>query len=204
MISNENKCLINGLVLSGGKSIRMGRDKAMTPWHGSPQVYHMANLLKMHCASVFISCRADQAEHLDRSYKIITDKYIDAGPMCGILSAFEHTPSAAWLVVACDLPLIDEATIGHLIRQRNAEVMATAYRSGTDGLPEPLIAIWEPSSYQVLLNRLNEGFKCPRKVLINNSIHLIEAANAKLLMNVNTPAEAELAASMIEEQKLTR
>ena len=57
---------LNGLVLAGGKSLRMGYDKSSIEWHGKEQRYYMADLLKQYCDEVFISCRADQQNEVDR------------------------------------------------------------------------------------------------------------------------------------------
>ena len=67
--------------------------------------------------------------------------------------------------------------------------MATAFRSPVNAFPEPLIAIWEPRSYPVLLQFLAQGYSCPRKVLINSPVELLEAPNPLALKNVNTPEE---------------
>jgi molybdopterin-guanine dinucleotide biosynthesis protein A len=48
-----------------------------------------------------------------------------------------------------------------------------------------LITIWEPRSYQVMLNFLAQGYSCPRKVLINSEIELLKVKDVKVLLNVN-------------------
>src|ERR1700729_4125113 len=93
---------INGLVLAGGRSSRMGRDKTSIPWHGKEQQYYMADMLKPLCCEVFISHRKEQGFETDENYKILVDAYTGIGPYGAILSAFEFQPDAAWLVVACD------------------------------------------------------------------------------------------------------
>ena len=79
-----------------------------------------------------------------------------------------------------------------LIKNRNPSAIATAYRSPASGFPEPLVAIWEPKSYPILLQFLAQGYSCPRKVLINSPVHVIDAPNSDVLMNVNTPDEVDL------------
>ncbi|GAC1301040.1 MAG: hypothetical protein NVSMB24_03110 [Mucilaginibacter sp.] len=182
---------INGLVLAGGKSERMGFDKGTVNWHGKEQRYHVADILKPICKEVFISCRAGQQQELDAGYNTLPDTFAGLGPFGAILSAFREKPDAAWLVVACDLPLIDSAALQYLIDNRNSSTIATAYKNFFDGFPEPLITIWEPKSYPVLLSFLSLGYSCPRKVLINSDITLFEAPNPDTLTNVNTPEELE-------------
>ncbi|HWZ13841.1 MAG TPA: NTP transferase domain-containing protein [Mucilaginibacter sp.] len=182
---------INGLVLSGGKSERMGFDKGTVNWHGKEQRYHVADMLKPLCKEVFISCRPDQQQEMETGYNTLPDTFTGLGPFGAILSAFREKPDAAWLVVACDLPLIDSYTLQHLIHSRNSSMIATAYKNVFDGFPEPLITIWEPKSYPVVLSFLSQGYSCPRKVLINSDITLLEAPDPDTLTNVNTPEELE-------------
>lgn len=195
---------LKALVLTGGKSQRMGQDKSRLQYHGRPHWQHLHSLLQTTgVQEVFFSCRAEQAG-IYAPEPVVTDSFLDLGPMGAILSAFRHDPNAAWLVLACDLPLIDEATIGFLLENRRPSASATAFRQappppgwngakapGDEGFPEPLITIWEPKSYLTLLQFLAQGVSCPRKVLINSPVHLIDAPKPEALLNVNTPEERE-------------
>ncbi len=185
----QSKPVLNGLVLAGGKSERMGFDKGTVHWHGKEQRYYIGDLLKPFCNEVYISCRADQQAEISNQYQSLPDTFIGLGPFSAILSAFREKPDNAWLVVACDLPLIEEKTLQHLLDNRRVSAIATAYKSSFDDFPEPLITIWEPKSYPVLLSFLTQGYSCPRKVLINNDVALLQAVNTEELTNVNTPEE---------------
>ncbi len=88
----------------------------------------------------------------------------------------------------------------YLIEQRNIAAVATTFESPSDGLPEPLITIWEPKAYSILLSFLSQGYTCPRKVLRNNDVHIIKAANADALMNVNTQDELEKAKNILHQK----
>jgi molybdopterin-guanine dinucleotide biosynthesis protein A len=85
-----------------------------------------------------------------------------------------------------------------LLQSRNPEKVATTYESPFDGLPEPLITIWEPKSYPLLLNFLGLGNTCPRKVLINSDTLILKPENPEALMNVNTPEDAEKAEKILK------
>jgi molybdenum cofactor guanylyltransferase len=197
------KPAIYGLVLAGGKSQRMGFDKGSVNWHGKEQRYYMADLLKPFCNEVFISCRQDQQPAIDTKYLSLADTFTGLGPYGAILSAFREKPDNAWLVVACDLPLLDTNTLEYLIANRNCASIATAYQSSYDGFPEPLITIWEPKSYPVLLSFLAQGYSCPRKVLINSDITLLNAPNPDELTNVNTPEELEKIKRVLHQKVAT-
>jgi molybdopterin-guanine dinucleotide biosynthesis protein A len=187
----QAKSVLNGLVLAGGKSERMGFDKGAINLNGKEQRYHVADLLKSFCNKVYISCRQEQQKDIDAQYLSLPDTFTGLGPFGAILSAFREKPDNAWLVVACDLPLLDEQTFLHLTSNRNVATIATAYQSTFDGFPEPLVTIWEPKSYPVLLSFLSQGYSCPRKVLINSEITLLNSPNPYDLTNMNTPEELE-------------
>jgi molybdenum cofactor guanylyltransferase len=196
--------VLNGLVLAGGRSLRMGQDKGSMDWHGKEQRYHVADLLKDVCQNVFISCRPDQKQFdLDSDYDALADTFSGLGPYGALLSAFREQPDAAWLVVACDLPLLDADTLQHLTRNRNSSSIATAFESPHDDFPEPLIAIWEPKSYPVLLSFLAQGYTCPRKVLRNSDITTLQAFNPDALFNVNTPEEMERARQLMQQKTIS-
>ena len=195
MISNEqnnSQTTLFGLVLAGGKSLRMGHDKGIIQWHGTEQRYYTAGMLSSLCQDVFISCRAEQ-QHEITGYKVLPDSYAGSGPLTGILSAFRSNPDVAWLVTACDLPLLDTNTLQYLVDNRDTNAIATTFESPFDQLPEPLITIWEPASYAVLLSFLADGLTCPRKILIRNNerVKILKAPNPDTLMNANTPEDAE-------------
>jgi molybdenum cofactor guanylyltransferase len=185
----DDKPPLYGLVLAGGHSKRMGTDKGLIDYHGKPQREYMADLLAPRCESVFISCRADQLADIPAPYRGLPDSFLDLGPFGAILSAFRAYPDAAWLVVACDLPLLDSATLQYLIQHRNPSRLATAFQSPDNAFPEPLITIWEPKAYPTLLQFMAQGYACPRKVLINTNTHLLQAPDARVLTNVNSPEE---------------
>ena len=132
-----------GLVLAGGESRRMGVDKGTIRYHGVPQRLHAAGLLARHTESVFVSVRPDQLPTLEPALAPMLDPAPGLGPMAGLLAAIGHRPDAAWLVVACDLPFLDEATLAALVAGRKEGYDAVAY-AGTDepvlGQPTPTTA----------------------------------------------------------------
>lgn len=198
MISKETDIPeLNGLVLAGGKSLRMGQAKDKMKWHGKEQRYHAADLLKKFCSEVYISCRFDQAGEIDDAYATLPDSFLNMGPMGGILSALRSQRDKAWLVVACDLPLLNEETLQFLIAQRDPEKIATTFESPFDSKPEPLITIWEPQSYPVLLHSLGKDITCPRNVLLNHPVNILSPPDTDALMNVNTPADAGKAKELL-------
>jgi molybdopterin-guanine dinucleotide biosynthesis protein A len=179
-----------GLLLAGGRSTRMGQDKAALAYHGRTQLEWAMELVAPFVERAFVSVRADQtADPIRARFEQIVDAKEDMGPIAGILAAQAGHPQAAWLVLACDLPYLDAATLDHLISARRKDKLATAYRSSHDSLPEPLCAIYEPASREKLVAYVAGGKQCPRKFLIQSDTHLLDEPNPRALDNVNTPAE---------------
>jgi molybdenum cofactor guanylyltransferase len=188
-----------GLVLAGGASTRMRTDKATLDYHGQPQLRWAFELLSQVCAATFVSVRPDQRDDPARTgYPQIVDRQPGIGPIAGIGAALLEHPKAAWLVLACDLPLLTERTLQHLIAHRDPHKIATAYRSAHDGLPEPLCAIWEPAAREPLLAHVASGKQCPRKFLINSDIALLDLPERQALDNVNTAEEFSAAVGTLQ------
>ncbi len=185
-----------GLVLAGGKSRRMGRDKGLMNWHGKEQRYYVADFLSKYCEKVYISCREDQKKEIeDAGYIALVDNFSGtAGPYGALVSAMRTHENVGWFVVACDLPFFDENSVHSLIENRDFDKIATVYQSPVDSLPEPLAGIWEPTSQKVLIDLFSEqDITCPRKALIksSNRVRLVMPSNNEEVMNVNTAKEAD-------------
>lgn len=188
----RKKILVNGLVLAGGKSQRMKTDKSFLDYHGKAQVIHAYEILTSLCKKIFICLRPDQAEQqLYRNYPVLTDReqFTGAGPLTGILTAFDKEPSAAWLILACDLPFADASTLKYLIQNRVDQKAATAFKNPVYGWPEPLCAIYEPNIHPRLLEEFHRGVLCPRKILMSCDVHLLELEKPHALDNINSPEE---------------
>ncbi|WP_339903881.1 NTP transferase domain-containing protein [uncultured Cyclobacterium sp.] len=200
--TDANRAEVNGLVLIGGKSSRMNRDKSGLTYHDKSQKDHVSDLLQKHCKKVFLSCNEVQHERLQEKYLTIKDKIEGLGPMGGILSAFMGNPDAAWLSVACDLPFLTEETIAFLLKNRNPSKLATVFLDSDGKFPEPLITIWEPRAYPVLLRYLSQGYSCPRKVLINSEVEILQAPDVREFQNVNDPEAYASALKTLKKEEI--
>ena len=183
---NANRPPLNGLVLAGGKSTRMGTDKGLLNYHGQAQRYYLFNLMQQVLgkdAEVFLSVRAEQDI---KNTPVITDKFEGLGPFGAICSAFMHNPNSAYLVVATDLPFVNQEVLELLISKRNPTKIATAIKGKNKPFMEPLVTIWEPKAYPILLGFLAQGYSCPRKALINSDVAIVEIDDT-FIENINTP-----------------
>ena len=195
---------VYGLILAGGLSSRMHRDKAALLYQGRTQLDRAFELAAGHVDRVFVSVRAGQADEPTRSDKPLIVDLVGlgeaGGPILGIRSAMAAYPDVAWLVIACDLPFLSDAALEQLLRERDPSVLATAFRSAHDGLPEPLCAIWEPTAAAALSEYQSGGGHCPRKFLRRYPTSLIEPHDRRALDNINTPEEYTAAQLKLESR----
>jgi|SRR6185312_9730072 len=179
-----------GLVLTGGHSRRMQRDKALLEYAGRTQLQRALELLASRVRGSFLSVRVDQQGDPARAgHALIADLSPGLGPIGGIQAALHAHPAHAWLVLACDLPFLTAATLDHLLARRDPRRLATAYRSSHDGLPEPLCAIFEPASRESIDHWIDAGKRCPRQWLAASDALLLEPLESQALDNVNTPEQ---------------
>ncbi|MBF0297740.1 MAG: NTP transferase domain-containing protein [Oligoflexia bacterium] len=231
---NKNKYRY-GLVLVGGKSERMGADKGQLAYHyDKSQVTYTFDLLSNFCDRVFVSCREEQAQlaHI-KDYPQIRDnsKYLNnnnnlnnnlkkGGPIVGILSAMDELERndnidfhQMIIVLACDMPNIDKNILDHLIKnhqQKKSEYLVTAFQNPDKDKewPEPLCTIYDFSVNKHLLKMLEEGIKCPRKMLTilneKSLINLIKlpTSSRDALVNINTTEEYQKYKKHKNERKM--
>ena len=181
---------LKALILAGGKSTRMGEDKASLVYgeNGVTELERMTEMLEDLDLDVHLSV-ADAEDRPESSLPKLADRFPGMGAFGAILTAHLHDPTAAWLVLACDLPLLTSPSVVKLIENRDTRRVATALQRPGGPFPEPLVAIYEPRAYARLLQFLALGYACPRKMLINSDVRVIELADGTPLTNANTPEE---------------
>lgn len=123
------------------------------------------------------------------SRRVITDVLEGGGPIGGMLSAHHHRPDAAWLIVACDLPLIRREAVAWLIDRRRPGRIAVLPRAR--GEIEPLFAIYEPEGLSALAEFVRQGVLAPRRLAecADVSTPDVPLDLAACWANVNTPRE---------------
>lgn len=186
-MTKESRPEINALVLAGGESRRMGKDKSGLVYHDVPQETYLIELCRSLGLKTYLSKR--KSDKVYKGVEVIKDRLLDVGPYGAICTAFMEEPNSAWLILACDMPFIEKNHLEELLRNRDVAYQATCYLNPSNELPEPLIAIYEPSAYPALLQNLSRGNSCPRKALIRMKTKDLTPLDGTFLTNVNTPDE---------------
>jgi molybdenum cofactor guanylyltransferase len=163
----------------------MGKDKGLIIYHGKPQREYLFELLSRYCHSVYTSCYAGQVvpEHLNP----LIDEYDLHSPINGILTSLKKNPGKAWLVVAVDMPNVNDQVLQLLVNNRDQHKVATCFYNAETKLPEPLLTIWETSSLPLLMKFVAAGKVSPRDFLTTHPVRLVDTPDNKILFNVNSP-----------------
>jgi molybdopterin-guanine dinucleotide biosynthesis protein A len=186
---------VKGLVLVGGKSTRMGQDKSELNYFGKPQKEIAKEVLENSNLETYYA-----VQKASENSQEISDTFLNLGPFGAICSAFQKDPNAAWFVLATDVPFVNDAIIRLVLKHRNPSKVATAIKGKSKEFVEPLITIYEPKAYAILLQYLAQGYSCPRKVLINSDVEIVEVED-DVTRNINTPEAFEDAKKEIQELK---
>lgn len=197
---NSNQSDLVGLILAGGKSERMGCDKGMLKYHGRTQRTWLSTLLGEFCRRVFVSIRPGQIVEPAEAIEVIVDElpYLNCGPMGALLSAIEHHPGHAWLVVSCDLPFLDRSTVKCLLTERNSLCLATAFVNSETGRPEPLVTIYEAEFMRGLPSAFSAGANSMMKILhASDNVKLVRNYDARWIKSADTPEEFQQAMSSL-------
>lgn len=148
-----------GLILCGGKSSRMGHDKALIEYHGCAQYLYLYQLFNTLEIPAFLSCNSRQNYISPPDIPIIYDgqQYINAGPMSGLLSAFNQHPDSAYFIMGCDYPLITATAMFKLLYHRDNLHEAVCFHNPVTNYDEPVLAIYEAKCLPALLDYYKKG-----------------------------------------------
>lgn len=179
---------ITGVILAGGKSTRMGTDKAFLMLDGQPFIKIIVEKFTKLFQTVFIVAD-ERGKFAQVGLPIIHDIYKDCGPLGGIHSALYHSSTAHVFVAPCDTPLILTDVIQFLIESAQPNEITVGH---ADGFVHPLFGIYPASALTIIDQSLGEG---KRKVLdilkkVPNSVINLTQWNNEL-SNINDPARYE-------------
>lgn len=190
-----------GVVLAGGKSSRMGRDKAWLTVFGQPMLCLVADVLARVTEEILVSGRDPTPFGLTAPW--LPDETPDLGPAGGVLTVLAAVRRPC-LVVSCDLPFLDESCLIRLLtawRERPGGALMTTYRIVETGYVESLVAVYEPEGETLLRGHLARGERRLSAIFPDGLRHHIDYSRrdarwARAFFNVNSPPDLERARGM--------
>jgi len=191
---------IVGLVLAGGRSTRMGADKALVDFDGRPLIAHVVERLRPQVDALAISANGEPARFASFALPVLADdaEYREAGPLAGIAAAlaYAQAESHAWLATApCDAPLFPRDLVARLAEALATAGAAIAAAESPRGV-EPLFALWRVDLRPALGAFLAAGGRSPRQFMTaqNAARVAFPASDAgDPFANLNSRAELEAA-----------
>jgi molybdenum cofactor guanylyltransferase len=176
-----------GFVLAGGRSSRMGSDKALLPFKGATLVEYVA--AQVHQAAGNVTLVADPARNSYLSYPVITDIYPARGTLSGIHAALAASDAEWNLIVACDMPDVSASLLTSILERAESGTAHAVIPAGPSGLPEPLCAAYNRRAIDAIERALDRDIRKVMDALIGLEIDLWQVPDSRHFHNLNTPAE---------------
>ena len=197
---------ISGIILAGGNSTRMGRNKALLEIDGLPIVERAAGVLSNVCSEIIIA--GGNMDFTDcRIYRHVPDIYPGCGPLSGIHAGLTAACNYYCFVCACDMPFPDVALIKRIIAERE-DYDVVVLKAGE--YLEPLFSLYSKGFIPAIETSIKQGVnkvtaalslaRCKQLELDQRSIPGL----SKSLININTPQDYEEAVKAALPEKITR
>jgi len=177
---------LSGWVLVGGRSSRMGRDKALIEIGGRPLALVAAEALGVVCESVTLVGDPDRYQALGLT--VISDRQRGAGPLSGIEAALGATRSEWNLIAACDMPSLDALLLRKLARAVADDAAIPQY---PDGSIEPLCAVYHQRCHAAAAEALDAGLRRISDFIARLTVRYVQVTDPRPFLNLNTPEDLE-------------
>jgi molybdopterin-guanine dinucleotide biosynthesis protein A len=176
-----------GWVLTGGKSTRMGRNKALLPYRGRTLVEHVAGLVEIAAGSVSLVGEPEIYGHLGRP--VFADVIPGRGPLSGIHAVLCHTEADWNLVVACDMPELSTGFLVSLLYKAEHGGADCLIPAGPSGMPEPLCAAYHRRCLEAVTRALARNVHKVTEGLSALDTEIWNVTESAMFQNLNTPQE---------------
>jgi molybdopterin-guanine dinucleotide biosynthesis protein A len=144
----------SAVILAGGRSSRMGRDKARLAIGGRLLLARQIQLVRETGAGeIFVSGRADE-DYQEFGCPVLSDRFAEAGPLAGIERALAAASASRLLVVAVDMPNLTAVILQQVIERGGGN---TGVIPRIDGRMEPLAAMYPKSAWNLAVSQLDNG-----------------------------------------------
>ncbi len=182
---------LTGIVLAGGKSTRMGTDKAFIRQNNKPLYQIAAEKLQIFCDEVHISINKNQLEKHSFEYPIVIDTYEAQGPLGGLISAYNQL-NPPFLLMATDMICVEAQHIGTLTEAFKSKQKSIMYFNTSTGYFEPMLSIWHVDTLENLCLYFEKGGRSFQQFLKKSEdIYTVACDDCRFLHNANTPDSLE-------------
>lgn len=182
---------INAIILAGGQSRRMGRDKGLVSLNGKPMIQHVIDKAQSITHQVMII--ANQPGYQNFGDTVYPDLIPDKGPLGGIYTGLHYSQTEYNLVLSCDIPLVPVSFLKSLVNYRGKN---QAYIPVHEKQQQPLCAVYKKEIWVQMKSSIEAGELSVRKFLEKIDTTFIEISNFEIehenwFANLNTPKDIE-------------
>ncbi|TKG96362.1 molybdenum cofactor guanylyltransferase [Puteibacter caeruleilacunae] len=183
---------VNGIILAGGKSTRMGQDKGLIQWKGKYLLEYPLSTLLSVCETCIIS--ANDTQYQQFNLPLIEDIYKDIGPIGGLHAALDSTKDCWNVVLSCDVPFIDTNVVERLLQHIGSDVECVV--AVHNGQFEPLVTVFHSSVASkledyIMLKEYNIRHIIRQLKYAEVDFSKEEILNPALFQNIDTPEDLE-------------
>jgi len=189
---------ITGIILGGGQSRRMGRDKRHLLWEGEAFLDRVCRLMTSVFDEVLVVTAQEDYECSHLPVRLVTDKIPHKGSLGGLYTGLMEAKNRLSFVVACDMPFLNTACIARMCGRSASDVLVVKLSTGI----QPLHARYSKDCVTVIEQQIHEGDLKIQKLVTHPDL-AIEILDESLFheidpygrtfMNINTPADLEFA-----------
>lgn len=190
-----------GIVLAGGKSSRMGSDKANLSWGKSDLLHRQLEVLASVCDELIVVSNVRRDIKIS-SVRVVSDRYPGRGPLGGLEAGLAAATQSVCFVVACDMPFLNVDSVAYVSQAVNGFDAAVPF---VDGRWHPLYAAYQKTCLPVVQAHLASGRLRMSELLSAVTVRKVEmedllrfSPDLRVLQNVNTPGEWEVARRLDE------
>jgi molybdopterin-guanine dinucleotide biosynthesis protein A len=181
---------ICGVVLMGGLSQRMGRDKSMIDFDNEKLYVRAARTLSGLVSDVYLSVNEIQATANNYEWLVITDKWAGEGPLSGVISAFDALQKPL-LILACDMPSVEAEDMKCLLDMYMSSQKTTMFFNNISGRPEPLASVWSTEDLAGLKDYFHAGGRSFKGYLAQNPCNFMTHQDIMIFRNLNSPDDLD-------------
>lgn len=186
----DSRKKITGIILSGGKSSRMGKEKGLCTLNGKPLIEYAVEVLLEVCDEVIISANSDEYEYL--GLPMVQDVVIGVGPVGGLISALQFSKTEDNFVLSCDMPFVSKELVRYILSEKEEY---QAVMPVNNGFVEPLCAYYRKDVAKIFAIAIDQGIYKIQRIIREADVNFINIDTRKgfdsklLFSNINTVEE---------------
>ncbi|MEN8120726.1 MAG: molybdenum cofactor guanylyltransferase [Bacteroidota bacterium] len=193
---------ITGIILCGGKSSRMGQNKALLEINGKYIISYAIEMLQPFCDEIIISTNTKELDFL--GHKTVKDIYDNIGPISGIFSALLKSKNNKNVILSCDTPFINSLLITEMFSYlHDHDIVIPEFK----GYLQPMTGVFKKDALPVISHEIQNGNYIPPRIFEKCNLKKFRIDERSmfyhehLFFNVNSPEDYSKAQEIMKNIK---